>query len=114
LRLCVDLLHHPLQDNEYKSAMISGLAVLGIRDDNGWLDAEDYTPKYSAVIKLARLIVVQEGYEQRQEAIKLLEERGLTVDEANKKARSYFYFIRRLTHQFITMAHNNQDPTPMQ
>jgi len=114
LRLCVDLLHHLLQDNEYKSAMISGLAVLGIRDDDGWLDAEDYTPKYSAVIKLARLIVVQEGYEQRQEAIKLLEERGLTVDEANEKARSYFYFIRRLTHQFITIAHNNQDPTPMQ
>jgi hypothetical protein len=114
LRLCIDLLGHPLQDNEYKSAIISGLAVLGIRDDDGWLDAEDYTPKYSAVIKLARLMVVQEGYEQRQEAIRLLEERELTADEAHEKARSYFYFIRRLTHQFMTMAHNGQDPTPMQ
>jgi hypothetical protein len=53
LRLCIELLNHPLQDNEYKSAIISGLAVLGIRDDDGWLDAEDYTLKYSAVIKLA-------------------------------------------------------------
>jgi hypothetical protein len=61
LRFCVDLLDHPLQDNEYESAIISGLAVLGIRDEKGWLDAEDYTPKYSAVIKLARLMVVQEG-----------------------------------------------------
>jgi hypothetical protein len=33
------------------------------------LDAKDYTPKYSAIIKLAWLMVVQEGYERRQEAI---------------------------------------------
>jgi hypothetical protein len=78
------------------------------------LDAEDYTPKYSAVIKLARLMVVQEGYKQQQEAIKQLEERGLTADEASEEACSYFYFIRRLTHQFMTMSHNGQDPTPMQ
>lgn len=54
LRLFIDLLNHLLQDNEYKSAIISGLAVLGIRDDDRWLDVEDYTPKYSAVIKLTR------------------------------------------------------------
>jgi hypothetical protein len=47
-----------MQDNEYKSTLISGLAVLGIREGEKRLDAEDYTPKYSAVIKLARLIVV--------------------------------------------------------
>ena len=49
--------------------MISGLAIIGIRDNDGWLDAKDYTPKYSAIIKLARLIVIQEGYERRQKAI---------------------------------------------
>jgi hypothetical protein len=114
LQLCIDLLSHPLKDNEYRSAIISGLAVLGIRYDDGWLGAEDYTSKYSAVIKLARLMVVQEGYEQRQEAIKRLQERRLTTDEACEQATSYFYFIRRLTHQFMTMAHNGQDPTPMQ
>ncbi|KFZ17490.1 hypothetical protein V501_01694, partial [Pseudogymnoascus sp. VKM F-4519 (FW-2642)] len=63
LRFCIDLLNHPLQDNEYKSVIISGLAVLGIRDDDGWLNAEDYTSKYSAVAKLARMMVVHEGYE---------------------------------------------------
>lgn len=35
LRFCIDLLDHPLQDREYESAMISGLAVLGLRDDEG-------------------------------------------------------------------------------
>ena len=114
LRLCIALLNHPLQDNEYQNAIISGLAVMGIRDDDGWIDAEDYTPKYSAIIKLARLMVVQEGYEQRQEAIKQLQERGLSADDASKEAHSYFHFIRRLTHQFMTMSHNGQEPTPMQ
>jgi hypothetical protein len=64
--------------------LLSRLAVLEIRDDDGWLNAEDYTPKYSAVIKLARLMVVQEGYEQRQEAIKQMEERGFTADYIRK------------------------------
>jgi hypothetical protein len=44
--------------------LISGLVILGMREDDGWLDTEDYTPKYSAMIKLARLIVVQEAYER--------------------------------------------------
>jgi hypothetical protein len=65
LRLCIELLNHPLQDNEYQNVIISALALIGMRDDDGWLDAEDYTPKYSAIIKLARLMVVQEGYERR-------------------------------------------------
>lgn len=63
LRFCIDLLNHPLQDNEYKSVIISRLVVLGIRDDDGWLNAEDYTSKYSVVAKLARMMVVHEGYE---------------------------------------------------
>ena len=69
LRFCIALLDYQLQDNEYDNAIISGLAVLGIKDDKAWFDAEDYIPKYSAVIKLAWLMVVQEAYEQRQEQI---------------------------------------------
>ena len=52
------MLNHSLKDNEYKSVIISGLAVLGIQDNDRWLDIEDYTLKYLAVIKLARLMVV--------------------------------------------------------
>ncbi|KFY90055.1 hypothetical protein V500_05319, partial [Pseudogymnoascus sp. VKM F-4518 (FW-2643)] len=120
LRFCIDLLNHPLQDNEYKSVIISGLAVLGIRDDDGWLSAEDYTSKYSAIAKLARLMVVHEGYEQRQEEIKRKteanerQENRLTAEQIGEAARSYFHYIRRLTYQFMTMAHDGRDPTPMQ
>jgi hypothetical protein len=113
LRLCIELLNHPLQDNEYQNVIISGLAIMGIRDDDGWLDAEDYTPKYSAIIKLARLMVVQEGYERRQEAIQRLQERGSTIEDAKEEARSYYHFIRQLTHQFMTMSHSGRDPSPI-
>ena len=94
--------------------MISGLAIIGIRDDDGWLDAEDYTPKYSAIIKLARLMVVQEGYERRQKAIQRLQKRGMPVNDAIEEAQSYYHFIRQLTHQFMIMSQNGRDPSPMQ
>ena len=50
-RLCLALLKQPLHDDESKSL-------------------------YSAVIKLARLMVVQEAYERRREAIAQHQERG--------------------------------------
>jgi hypothetical protein len=59
-------------------------------------------------------MVVQEGYKQRQEAIKQLEERRLTANEASEEVHSYFHFIRRLTYQFMTMSYNSRDLTPIQ
>jgi hypothetical protein len=47
------LLNHELGNDECKSVIISRLAVLGFRDDSGWLNAEDYTTKYLGVIKIA-------------------------------------------------------------
>jgi hypothetical protein len=94
--------------------LISGLAILGIGEDDGWLDAEDYTPKYSAVIKLARLIVVQEAYERRREVIAQYEERGLSPEVAREKALSHYVLTRALVHSFMTIAHDSKDPKLMQ
>ncbi|KAM3067126.1 hypothetical protein ACMFMG_011681 [Clarireedia jacksonii] len=114
LRLWMTVLNQPLHDNEYKSVLISGLAVLGMRGDDGWLDAEDYTPKYSAVIKLARLMVVQEAYEHRQKSIAHYERRGWSAQQAREEAESHYVLTRRLVYTFMTMTHNGQDPKPMQ
>jgi hypothetical protein len=84
-----------------------------MREDDGWLDAEDYTPKYSAVIKLARLIVVQEAYERRQEAIAQYEERGLSLEAAREKASSHYVLTRGLVRLFITIAYDSKDPKPI-
>ncbi|OBT70707.1 hypothetical protein VF21_10274 [Pseudogymnoascus sp. 05NY08] len=113
LRFCITLLDHPLQDNEYQSPIISGLAVLMIKGDKGWHDAEDFTTKYSAVIKLARLMVVQEAYEQRQEQIRTYQSE-MTEVEARKEATSYYRLVKQFVSQFMTMAHGGRDPTPMQ
>jgi hypothetical protein len=114
LRLWITLLNQPLQDDEYKSVLISGLAILGMREDDGWLDAEDYTPKYSAVIKLARLMVVQEAYKRRREAIAHYDSCRLSAKKAGDEADSYYVLTRRLVHAFMTMAHDGKDPKPMQ
>ncbi|KAH6985453.1 hypothetical protein EDB80DRAFT_898713 [Ilyonectria destructans] len=54
-RLCLDMLvgflDHQLKRGDYDNVVLSALAVLGIREDNGWIDAIDYTPIYSAVVK---------------------------------------------------------------
>ena len=106
-------MNQPLQDNEYKSILISGLAILGIREDNGWLDTEDYTPKYSAIIKLARLMVVQEVYERQREAIEQYKNRDLSAKQAREKASSHYVLTQGLVNAFITMAHDSKDPKPI-
>ena len=63
LEFCIKLLDHQLVDNKYKSALISGLAVLGVREDMGWIDVIDYTLVYSGIIKLARLMVIQHTHQ---------------------------------------------------
>jgi hypothetical protein len=93
--------------------LISGLAILGMREDDGWLDAEDYMLKYSAVIKLARLMVVQEAYERRREAIEQYKSRGWSVKKARDKVDSYYVLTRRLVYIFMTMAHDGKDPKPI-
>ena len=54
----MSLLNHELEDNKYKSVIISGLAVIGFHEDGGWLNVEDYTTKYLGIIKIAWMLVV--------------------------------------------------------
>ena len=64
-RACLDflvsLLDHPLTGPTYDSVLLSALAVVGIREDGGWVTADNYTGHYSAVIKVARMLVVRIG-----------------------------------------------------
>lgn len=114
LDFCITLLDHQLQDNEYQSGLISALAVLGIKEKGGWSDALEYTPKYSAIIKLARLMVVQRGYEKRQDEIDGKVINGIREEQAKEESRSNYHHVRKMVREFMTMAHDGQDPTPMQ
>ena len=114
LTFCMALLNHPLGDSEYKNVIISGMAVLGMREDTGWLEADEYTTKYSAVIKLARLMVVQEAYTQRRERVQKHIQSGLDVEKANEVTDSHYQLISAMVREFMTMAQGRRNPTPMQ
>jgi hypothetical protein len=59
---CIALLDHQITRREYDSPFVCALAVLGVKED-GWKGPEQYPPILSAVIKIARFMLVQQGLE---------------------------------------------------
>ncbi|TQV97388.1 hypothetical protein IF1G_04628 [Cordyceps javanica] len=77
------MLDHALGDHQYDSVLISALAVIGVRDDGGWQSALDYTLVLSAVIKVARILVLYHVYNERQAKVRaIMEERGMREADA--------------------------------
>jgi hypothetical protein len=62
LEFCIALLSQSITRKEYDSPLVCALAVLGVKED-GWKGAEQYPPILSAVIKVARFMVVQQALE---------------------------------------------------
>ncbi|KAG9193950.1 hypothetical protein G6011_03985 [Alternaria panax] len=62
LEFCIALLSQAITRKEYDSPLVCALAVLGVKE-NGWKGAEQYPPVLSAVIKVARFMVVQQALE---------------------------------------------------
>jgi hypothetical protein len=62
LRFCIALLNDRITSREYDSPLVCALAVLGVKED-GWKGPEQYPPILSAMIKIARFMVVQQGLE---------------------------------------------------
>jgi hypothetical protein len=58
LAFCIALLNQSITSKEYDSSLICALAVLGVQED-GLKGPEQYPPILSAVIKIARFMVVQ-------------------------------------------------------
>ena len=106
------LLNHELGDDEYESVIISGLAVLGFQDDGGWLNAEDYTTKYSGVIKVARMLVVYRSYIEREDGYERNREFWDDV-QARSRTESMFNIVRRKVQKFMTLVSDKGQPTPM-
>ncbi|EXM12685.1 hypothetical protein V3481_007249 [Fusarium oxysporum f. sp. vasinfectum] len=116
LQVVMALLDHRLTAGEYRSGIISGLAVLGIRKDGGWMDVMDYTPMYSAVIKVARAMVVYQSYRERKvEVARLTQEKQLDEEDAEEEATSMFRIVREKVQRFMTVTSKETyaEPTPM-
>ncbi|KAJ0299009.1 hypothetical protein KNSL1_013682 [Colletotrichum chrysophilum] len=114
LRMLMAMLDHQLKASHYDNALISALAVMGISEDGGWVDIRDYTGKYSAVVKVARMLVIQQACsERRDEVARLAEDIG--QDAAEDGATSLFQHVRRKVRRFMTRTSGDKDaePTPM-
>ena len=76
LQFMLSLLDHVLGDNEYTSAFISSMAVLGISAESGWLNPMVYTPKQSAVVTTSRMLILYRSTQLRQEQVNRLVDEG--------------------------------------
>ena len=113
LEFCIELLDHQLVGNEYESAIISGLAVLGVREDMGWIDAIDYTPMYSGIIKLARLMVIQHAHQEWEKSIAMAIGNGCSKEQAKESCQTHFQLIRAKVDRFMGLEGGRRDPSPM-
>ena len=62
LRFCHALLRQRITREEYDSALVYALAVLGVKE-NGWRGPDASLPILSDMVKVSRFLVVQQGLE---------------------------------------------------
>jgi hypothetical protein len=114
LQFMLLLLDHILGDNEYASALISGMAVLGISpESSGWLDPMGYTPKQSAVVAISRMLVLYQATLLRQGRVDQLLSEGYAAADAANIAPPHLEFVQEMANRFITLTEYNGKPTPM-
>ncbi|KAI7975221.1 hypothetical protein EIK77_002914 [Talaromyces pinophilus] len=97
LTWCIAMLDHPLQGQhgqKFVNGIISGLAAMGIRESGGWETALAFTPKLSTMIKIARILVAQQAWEE---------------SEAHPGLSDCFVALRGMILRFMTTT----EPTPI-
>lgn len=77
------------------------------------MSALNYTPIYSAVMKIARMLVLSQAYfEQADEVRQLMEAEKIDVDEATQKAQSVFSYTRQKVQRFMTRVGGSAEAEP--
>ncbi|KAK3358242.1 hypothetical protein B0T25DRAFT_452769 [Lasiosphaeria hispida] len=61
LDFLVSLLDYPIPDSTYNSPLLSVLVVLGIREDGGWVQPQNYTSSLSAIVKVIRMLIIRQS-----------------------------------------------------
>lgn len=113
LEFCIQLLDHRLIGDAYKNAIISGLSILGIKDGGGWLEATEYTTNYSAIIKLARALVIEKAHQAWRKQMAAAQIMGCSEDEARETSDSHYELVRRMVDRFMGLEGGRREPTPM-
>ncbi|KAM4065788.1 DEAD/DEAH box helicase [Hirsutella rhossiliensis] len=118
LALVMALLDHQLRQSHYDNPIISALAVMGQREGGGWVRVLDYTSIYAAVIKGARMMVLYQSWQEREDEVAKLQG-GRLGEEAEQEAREMatplFQIVRDKVQRFMikTSGRPKALPTPM-
>jgi hypothetical protein len=81
------MFNHRLDDSEFQSGIVSGLAVLGADTEHGgWAPAMNYTPTLAAMITTMRAIVIRKAWQTRRRYIAKSIQRGVPVSDAEQDA----------------------------
>ncbi|KAJ1673709.1 hypothetical protein EV182_004712, partial [Spiromyces aspiralis] len=110
----IALLDHNIGDNEFQNALYSGLAVLGIQAEHGWRSALVYTPVLSAIVTVARMLVLYQAKRARDEEVRNWRQlTGESEAKVRDRARSHFDRVREMVQRFMTIVAFNGQPSPM-
>jgi hypothetical protein len=110
LRLFISLLDHELPDSPYESVVLSALSVLGLRTSAeavSWLRPHEYTSILSAVIKISRLLVLQQSYEECRQILNA----GMPGEK--EVAPGLFDSVRLKVLRYLTIVSSKTKPSPM-
>ncbi|TIA28291.1 hypothetical protein D6C78_10812 [Aureobasidium pullulans] len=114
LAFWISMFRHELKGGEYESAIISGLAVLGIDPQTkGWQPATNFTPKLSALVTVTRALVVYQAWLIQEVSRQAGLDTGMTERQAKEEAPSIFESVKKMVNQFMTLTTYGGMPSPM-
>lgn len=111
LSLLLSLIDHPLGEHEYSSVLLSGLAILGIDIKDGWKSPLNYTPILSAVVTVAKMLVLYSAHKQREAHIIQSVKDGWGRVDAEEIAPSHLSYTQEMTDRYLVLS--SQHPTPI-
>ena len=110
--LLLTLITHNLQDDEYKSPLVSAMAVLGI-DKDGWLPPGSYTTKLSGIVSTAKMLMMLGVQARRQNTINYFVEAGKGSRQEAREEHSFISMLRPWVDNYLTIMDGDSGPSPM-
>ena len=103
LAFLISLLDHHLKDDEYRSVLVSAAAVLGVDSNRGWMDPLAYTPAISAIVTMAKMLVLYRAVTKRKGHVAEFVEKGFSKDDAEDLALGYFDLVKEMAGEFMAL-----------
>ena len=113
LAFLISLLDHHLKDDEYRSVLVSAAAVLGVDSNRGWMDPLAYTPVISAIVTVAKMLVLYSATKERKGRVAEIIGTGFSKHDAEDLAPGHFDLVKEMASEFMTLTSYGGRPSPM-